>query len=333
MKTAHQHILELLDKTTPQMSYKGGDFKAWQESAREMLISLLAMDKLKKVEPKLEIEYEEICDSFKEIRFTFASEEGYRVPCHMLLPDGIENPPVMICLQGHSTGMHISLARPKFPGDDETISGGDRDFSIRAVKEGFAAICLEQRNFGESRGGMDGPRCATAALSALLLGRTTIGARVWDVQRLIDIIETEFKEMVDAENISCMGNSGGGTATVYLAALDDRIKLAMPACSMCTFRDSIGALEHCACNFIPGIANYFDMNDLFAMAAPKYFIQVSGIEDPIFPIEYAEKVFEKGKAVYESLGIGDKCVLVKGNGGHRFFADDSWPHVHKFLGK
>jgi len=333
MVTAHQHILGLLDNRVPEMSYKGGDFKAWQKSARQKVKELLRMDRIKAVEPQLKIEYEENYDAFKEIRFTFASEEGYRVPCHLLLPNGIENPPVMICLQGHSTGMHISLARPKFPGDDETIAGGDRDFCIRAVKEGFAAICLEQRNFGESRGGSDGPRCATAALSALLLGRTTIGARVWDVQRLIDIIETEFKDKVDTENISCMGNSGGGTATIYLSALDDRIKLAMPACSMCTFRDSIGALEHCACNFIPDIANYFDMNDLFAMAAPKYFIQVSGIEDPIFPIEYAQKVFEKGQAVYESLGIGDKCVLVKGNGGHRFFADDAWPHVHKFLGK
>ena len=75
------------------------------------------------------------------------------------------------------------------------------------------------------------------------------------------------------------------------------------------------------------------MNDLFAMAAPKYFIQVSGIEDNIFPIEFAEKVFEKGKTVYEGLGVGDRCVLVKGNGGHRFFADDSWPYVHKYLGK
>lgn len=333
MKTAHQHLLELLDKQIPEMAYKGGDFIEWQRSAREKLIELLGMDKIEKVDPELEIEYEEKLEGMTEIRFTFASEEGYRVPCHMLLPDGVENPPVMICLQGHSTGMHISLARPKFPGDEEVISGGDRDFGIRAVKEGFAAVALEQRNFGESRGGSDGPRCATAALAALMLGRTTIGARVWDVERLIDIIETEFKDRVDIENISCMGNSGGGTATVYIAALDDRIKLAMPSCSMCTFRDSIGALEHCACNFIPEIANYFDMNDLFAMAAPKYFIQVSGIEDNIFPIEFAEKVFEKGKTVYEGLGVGDRCVLVKGNGGHRFFADDSWPYVHKYLGK
>lgn len=81
---------------------------------------------------------------------------------------------------------HISLGRPKFEGDENSINGGDRDCCVRAVKEGFAAIALEQRNFGEC----------------------------------------------------------GGTATVYLAALEDRIVLAMPSCAMCTFKDSIGAMKH-----------------------------------------------------------------------------------------
>ena len=112
----------------------------------------------------------------------------------MLLPDGVENPPVIICLQGHSTGMHISLGRPKFEGDEELISGGDRDFCVRAVKEGYAAIALEQRSFGEC-GDKNG--CFTHSLTSVLIGRTTIGERVWDVSRLIDVLQTEFKNVVD----------------------------------------------------------------------------------------------------------------------------------------
>lgn len=331
MKTAHERSREHLNRIATSMSYDGSDIEIWKKSAREKLLELLGMHKFAKVAPDVQIEYENKIEGATEIRFTFKSEEDYRVPCHLLLPDGIENPPVMICLQGHSTGMHISLARAKFDGDEETIKGGDRDFCIRAVKEGYAAIALEQRNFGESRGGADGPRCAQAALSALLLGRTTIGERVWDVMRLIDVIETEFADRVDTKTICCMGNSGGGTATVYTAALDDRIVLAMPSCAMCTYKDSIGAVSHCACNYVPGIAEYFDMNDLMVMAFPKYYIQVNGVEDDIFPLFGAEAVFEKGKKVYEKYGMGDRCVHVKGKGGHRFFADDSWPIVHKFI--
>ncbi len=331
MKTACEYNRKLLNKLAPSMSYNGGDINKWKKDAKERLSSLLGMDKFKKVNPCTEIEYEKKQENATEIRFTFQSEDGYRVPCHLLLPDGVENPPVMICLQGHSTGMHISLGKPKYKGDKELISGGDRDFCVRAVKEGFAAISLEQRNFGECGGSEEGPRCFESAMTALLMGRTTIGERVWDVSRLIDVLENEFSDKIDIDKICCMGNSGGGTATAYVAALEERIKLAMPSCAMATYKGSIGAMFHCSCNYVPGIAEYFDMSDLMAMAYPKYFIQVSGIEDKIFPIDTAVEVFEKGKAAYLSEGKESYCTLIKGNGGHRFYADDAWPFVHKYL--
>ena len=73
------------------------------------------------------------------------------------------------------------------------------------------------------------------------------------------------------------------------------------------------------------------MGDLMAMAHPKYYIQVSGINDDIFPVDGAIKVFENGKKAYDYTNQGNRCVMVKGNGGHRFYADDAWPYVKKFL--
>ena len=331
MKTAYDNNKKKLISVNPKMTYNGENIEVWKKSAREKLSELLGMDKFSKIDADFDIEYEKILDNATEIRFTFQSEEGYRVPCYILIPHGVEKPPVMICLQGHSTGMHISMGRPKYAGDENMINGGDRDFCVRAVKEGFAAIAVEQRNFGECGGDETGPRCFESSMTALLMGRTTIGERVWDISRLIDVLETNFSDKVDVSKICCMGNSGGGTATVYAAALEDRIVLAMPSCAMCTFKDSIGAMFHCSCNYIPNIANYFDMGDLMVMAYPKFFVQVSGIEDDIFPISGAEAVFEKGKNAYASQGLDERCTLVKGNGGHRFYADDSWQFVHEYL--
>lgn len=334
MKTTYEFNRELLNKLSPKMSYSGENYEQWRAEARGKLSSLIGLDGFSLVDDNLEVEYETELDSAIEIRFTYQSEEGYRVPAHMFLPKGVEKPPVMICLQGHSTGMHISFGRPKFPGDEKTISGGDRDFCIRALKEGFAAIALEQRAFGESSIRDIGDRmCLQTSMTSLMLGRTTIGERVWDVMRLVDVIEKHFSDKIDINKICCMGNSGGGTTTAYTAALEDRIVLAMPSCAMCTYKDSIGATHHCACNYVPGVANYFDMNDLIAMAYPKKFIQVSGIEDRIFPIAGAEEVFVKGRKVYEENGCADRCVMVKGNGAHRFYADDSWPIVHELMNK
>lgn len=331
MKTAYEFNKEKIKTVKPSMAYCSGDYEKWRASARLKLKELLGIQKFVKIDPAVQIEYEKNTDEYSEIRFTFESESGYRVPCHMLIPAGVEKPPVMICLQGHSKGMHISLGRPKYAGDKEVIQGGDRDFCIRAVKEGFAAIALEQRNFGECGGDEKGPGCYSSAMTALLIGRTTIGERVWDISRLIDVLQSDFACKVDVSKICCMGNSGGGTATVYVAALEDRVVLAMPSCAMCTYKDSIGSMYHCACNYVPNISEYFDMGDLMAMACPKFYVQVSGIEDTIFPISGAEEVFENGKKAYRDLGYETRCTLIKGAEGHRFYADDAWPVVHKYL--
>ncbi len=333
MKNTYQFTKELIQKQKPSFAYDGKDLKTWQPKAKEILRGLLGMDKFTLCEPDLKIEFEEEQKDFTEIRFTFQTEEGYRVPCHLLLPVGIEKPPVIVCMQGHSMGMHVSLARPKFPGDKEDIETGDRDFCIRAVKEGFAAVALEMRNFGEVSCNNYNPQCYESAMTNLLMGRTTIGERVWDFSRLLDVLAQNFADKIDMDTVCCMGNSGGGTATAYIAALEDRVKLAMPSCAMCTYKDSIGAMNHCACNYVPHIAEYFDMGDLLAMAYPKYYVQVNGKDDDIFPIGSAKKVFADGKKAYEEMGEGERCAHVIGHEGHRFYADPAWSIVHKMLGK
>lgn len=334
MKSAYDHNKEVLRQVKPAMSYSGGDFAIWKATAREKLTALLGMDRFWQAAPELEIEYERKTDGATELRFTFQSEAGYRVPCHLLLPDGIERPPVMLCIQGHSRGMHVSLGRARYEDDRKLILEDDQDFCVQAVANGFAAVAMEQRNFGECGHGQNsGPQCFESAMTALLTGRTTIGERVWDICRLIDVLESDFAERLDMDTLCCVGHSGGGTAVIYTAALDDRIKLAMPSCAMCTFRDSIGAMHHCACNYVPKIANYFEMSDLMAMAYPKYYVQVCGTADEIFPIAGAEEVFRKGREVYAQLGAAERCALIKGEGGHRFYAAQTWPIVHGYLGK
>lgn len=332
MKTAYTYTKEQLLLQKPAMAYNGTDFAAWKEKARETLRELLGMDKFTKVEPMLEIEYETELENGTEIRFTFRTEEGYRAPAHLLLPHGVENPPVMICLQGHSTGMHISLGRVKFEGDEESIRGGDRDFCVRALQEGFAAVALEQRTLGESRDEASWG-CQNSSMTNLLMGRTTIGERVWDVSCLIDVLQGFFADLIDTGCISLMGNSGGGTAAAYAAALEDRLSLVMPSSAMCAFTASIGATAHCTCNYVPRIAEYFDMGDLMAMACPKPFVQVSGVHDRDFSFCGAEAVFAQGRWAYETAGAPDKCFFVRGEEGHRFYADLAWPQVHKLLGR
>lgn len=330
------HMHKLLEESIPSMRWDGvSDFEEWKESAREKLTELLGIGEIEKhkTEPNLNIEYDRIYEEhgYREIRFTFFSEENVVVPCHLIAPLRAEKPlPTAICLQGHGTGMHISLGRVKYPGDEKNFDG-DRDFAVKAVSEGLCAVALEQRCFGECGGTEKGPDCRQASLNAILLGRNVIGERVWDVMRLIDILEACFGDFVDAEKIMCMGNSGGGTATIYSSALDDRIKISVPSCAIARYSDSIGAMRHCECNYIPGIAKYLDMDELCTMVAPRKLLVVTGVSDPIFPLESAKKCVATAKVAYEKLGIPQFCNHVIGQGGHRFYADDSWEYIREYL--
>lgn len=324
------YIHRLMQKVKPSMSYKG-DLADWQPAAKEKLAQLLGMDRFESFDPTIHIEYETKIEGATEIRFLLESEEGYFVPCHLLLPDGIENPPVMICLQGHTSGMHISLGRHACERDQYFLFDYNT-FCLQAVKEGFAAIALEQRNFGELSADPEWiTTCHHESGIATMMGRTTIGERVWDVRQLINVLEQNFADRLNLDCICCMGNSGGGTATAYAGVLEDRLKLVMPSCAMASFKDSIGAMYHCPCNYVPHIAEYFDMDDIMAMAYPKLFVQVSGDEDPIFPFFAAKAVYEQGSRAYADQGGSDRCTLVVGHGGHAFYPEEAWPEVRRLL--
>ena len=328
------HNLELIKATKPSFRYEGDrPFEEWQSEARAKLRELVCLDAIERAEDNMfNLEYEREGDGYTEYRFTISSEVGYHFPCVLRIPTGATAPiPTYICLQGHSTGFHMSLGDPRYPGDKEGIEGGDRDFAVRAVKEGYAALAIEQRNFGECGGNptTSQPECHVSTMTNIINGRTTIAERVADISCAIDAIEEHFPAL-DTDNIVVMGHSGGGTATYYAACLEPRIKLAVASCAVCTYKDSIAAMHHCVCNFIPNIAKYFDMGDLGGLIAPRKLIVVNGEVDNIFPKCGVDESYEIIEKLYAAAGVPDNCAHVMGNGGHRFYADPVWPIIHKF---
>ena len=303
-------------------------FEEYQKAVREKLTELLG-DMPEYTEPEIFIEWEKEHKGYTEKRFRFISEKFdnkavITVPCHLLIPHDVPKPcPVVICLQGHSSGMHVSMGRAASQ-EDERLIAVDENFGMSALAQGYAVLCMEQRAFGERKSDRtEGlTTCHHPAMNALLIGRTIIGERVWDVSRAIDVLET-FPE-IDHNKIACMGNSGGGTATYYSACVDKRIKVVMPSCCVCAYKKSIGAMEHCVCNYIPKISKYFDMGELSCLIVPRPLIVIAGNNDPIFPIEGPREVFDVIKKIYAKAGHRDKCRLVVGEGEHRFFANEGW---------
>ncbi len=328
----------LRQKTTPKLAFnESADFGEWKARVKQKFIELFGIDSIMKNACPLKVEVEAPVqkEGYKQMRFEFDSEYGATVPCYILVPDEKkEKYPVCITLQGHSTGFHNSIAEPKDDGDGEyALTRGC--FAVQAVKNGYAAIAIEQRGMGERRPNAphqkDAKMCEYTAHIALLLGRTILGERIWDVSKTIDVLSdkaiTEFAPNLDLNDITIMGNSGGGTMSYYAACFDERITQSAPSCAFCTFEHSIMNWYHCSCNFVPHAYEWFDMQDLACLIAPRKLSILAGEVDPIFLIEGVKKGYETVKKIYEKAGATDKCSLTIMPKGHYWCQDIGWKGI------
>jgi dienelactone hydrolase len=323
------HHRYLLSRTTPAMRFQEGlDVRAWQARLRRRLRRLLGDMPRTRCPLNVRALWRRDHELGVIEKVAFTAEPHADAVAYVCLPRDVPPPyTFMICLQGHSTGMHNSIAVQR---EDETQPhkvAGDRDFGLGCMRRGIAALCIEQRPFGERREQLQEHvsthGCHDATMHALMLGRTLIGERVYDVDRGIDYLATRGD--ADMRAVGVMGNSGGGTISLFAAALLPRISFAMPSCYFCTFAHSVMSVYHCADNYVPGLLKVAEMADIMGLFAPKPVVIVAGRNDDIFPIEGTRQAFADVKRIYGACGAGDRCHLVVGDGGHRFYADDAWP--------
>lgn len=322
------HHRHLLAQVQPALAYAGGPVAPWQGQLRSRLAEMMGFGGEERVPlaPRTLWKKEYPLGTIQKV--VFSSEPYSDVMAYVCLPRDVKPPyDFWICLQGHSTGAHVSIARERENEDAPFAVEGDRDYGLECMRRGMAALCIEQRSFGERReraqSFVSEQGCHDATMQALALGRTLIGERVFDIDRGIDYLAWRGDARLD--RIGVMGNSGGGTATLFAAALLPRVAFAMPSCYFCTFRDSIMQIYHCADNYIPGIMRVAEMADVLGLFAPRPVVVVAGETDEIFPLHGVRTAYAQLERIYAAAGAADRCRLVIGQGGHRFYAADAWP--------
>lgn len=332
-----QYHRRLIDATVPALAWSGGDVRAWQRRLRKKVAELTGFADMAAA-PRVPLNVRSLWRREHPLgtieRIAFTAEPGADVLAYVCLPKNASPPyTFFLCLQGHSTGMHNSIDIAREDDGLAARSEGDRDFGLECMRRGIAALCIEQRSFGERREKMQksiAPNgCHDAAMQGILLGRTLIGQRVFDVDRGIDYLAQRGD--VDMRRLGVMGNSGGGTVTLFAAALLPRVRIAMPSCYFCGFRESILSIYHCACNYVPRLYQYAEMGDVLGLFAPRPVIVVAGRQDSIFPLSGVRKQFAQLRRIYTAAGSSRRCQLVIGPEGHRFYADLAWPKALKEL--
>lgn len=310
----------VMDSIKPKYSFdRSKDLFAQGKAIKEKFIEISGINKIKENDCPLDYEVvEEVQeDGYKRIKIHYLSEKDMVVPCYLLVPNGVEKAPLCIVLQGNTKGYKYSvgLGDEYVLEDDFTKPDYNRvNYAIQAVKRGYCALAIEQRAMGElfpydtGRNWMGRNRSGYTSFYAITLGRTTIGERVWDMSKAIDVME-KFP-MVDTDKIVITGNHVGGVTAYYAAVYDERIKVSMPSCAFCSYRDSILDISATYCQIMPKAYLNFDMQDLAMCIAPRNLVVISDENDESFPFDKAVKSFETVKEIYTLMGAEDNCMQV-----------------------
>jgi cephalosporin-C deacetylase-like acetyl esterase len=201
---------------------------------------------------------------------------------------------------------------------------------LNLVKAGFVVLAYDPVGQGERRQYWN-PRTGETEASLgpifehsmpgqqlLLLGEDLTGYRVWDGMRAIDYLLT--RPEVDKQRIGCAGHSGGGTLTLFISALDERVRCAV-VCEGGTGhrwpvpipqggRVGPSDVEQ---NLFPAAVHGIDLCDLHAAIAPRPLLALIEEYSPRFTLA-ADHIRER----YRQLGVAEKFSTEEATDPHAY---------------
>jgi dienelactone hydrolase len=128
---------------------------------------------------------------------------------------------------------------------------------------------------------------------------------------------------VDPQRIAVTGISGGGAASFWIAAADERVRVAVPASGMADLVSYVSHRVingHCDCMFLYNTFQW-PWTRIAALVAPRPLLFVNSDQDPIFPMDANDRVINRLERVYSLFGAGDMVDALVSIGGHAYRKD------------
>jgi len=151
---------------------------------------------------------------------------------------------------------------------------------------------------------------------AFLSGYSCAKYFIWDGIRAIDYLVS--RKDVDPERIGMTGWSGGGTVTNFVAALDNRVKVAIP-CSWANTNKRLLETK-AASDAEPTLYHSFKMGigveDLIELRAPKPTMLVFVSRDEYLSLQGARETYSEAKKAFTALGAADNLILLEDDSKH-----------------
>jgi cephalosporin-C deacetylase-like acetyl esterase len=248
-------------------------------------------------------------------KVVFESQPRFYVTANLYVPARGGGPfPAILFPLGHEAGAKSHLAW--------------QQMLVSLAKKGYVALAwdpigqgervqLYDEDLGTSKVVRSTTEHTILGMQCLLTGDNLARYTVWDGMRALDYLLS--RPEVDAKRVGVTGNSGGGTHTAYLAALDDRIHVAAPSCYITSWKrllETIGPQDAEQC-LPPWIEDGLDHADFLYAFAPKPYMILSAIRD-FFSISGARETYHEAQRLYDLMGAGAKIGMTEADDGHGY---------------
>ncbi|MFZ5927041.1 MAG: dienelactone hydrolase family protein [Acidobacteriota bacterium] len=299
-------------------------------------------------------------------KILFSTAPGVRVPAYLLRRKDLKTPsPAIVDLHSHG-GMFL-FGKEKVIDFGENhpamreyhaVNYGGRPTATELARRGYVVITIDAFPFGERRYGAPGEspdgweraklsledvrrlnaecRAKESAIVKTLTyaGLTWPGVTAWDDIRTVDYLCT--RPEVDVKRIGCVGVSFGGWRSLFLGALDDRIRACCIAGFMSTVRPMMrGHMDtHSFVHFVPGLHRHMDLPDVAGLRAGRPLMVLQCRGDALFPPEGMQASVDKLAAIYAKAGAKDLYAARFYEGPHRFdvpMQEDAFAWLERWL--
>lgn len=338
--TMYPELLGMSESHPYAMSFLGDRFKThddFRKAASEKVFETL-LYRPARVDPNPELLDRADMGDYVREKIVFSTTPEFRVPAYVLIPKGLKKPaPAIVDLHSHG-GMFLlgkekivdlDLDHPVVKRYHEQNYDG-RPTSTELVRRGYVVIAIDAFMFGERRLMLDSDMnlgwdrwkysaedfvrlsrvCAgketTLAKSMCFSGMTWPGVVFWDDIRTVDYLTT--RPEVDPERLGCCGVSMGGYRTIYLAGLDQRIKVASIVGFMSNVRPMLHSHidRHSWIHYLPALHQQLDLPDVASMMAPRALMVQQCAQDGLFPLSGMQESVRHIAAAYAKAGSGQQ---------------------------
>jgi len=243
-------------------------------------------------------------EAFSVEKVTFQSIPGLYVTGNLYVPKGLRGrAPAVLYVCGHGGGPPTG-AKAQY-----------QHHGIWLASHGYVTLMIDTLQLGEV-GGLHHGTYREGLWNWVSAGYAPGAVEVWNAIRALDYLQS--RPEVDPEAIGLTGRSGGGAYTWYTAALDDRVKVAIPVNSANTIYSHVEQdtlRGHCDCMFVHNCYG-LDFVDMDACIAPRPLLILESTDDGIFPRNGHATLHAGLRRLYRLYGAEDRLGYFEHLGGH-----------------